>query len=366
MATMAVRAVAAAMAALAVAVAPHDGAPIDVAALPEFLAARSRHAAGAPNDTLVLQAAIDKAAMGAGGGVVLLREGQTFVSWPLQLRSNIKLVIDGTLATNGDPHHEWVPQGGHHQSKVALLWATSVRNLTVTSSRHGLGRIDGNGSAWWPLRRKSYTFWAPEMFSCVDCSGVRLTNFNVTDSPAWCLENSGAVDFLAENLTITAPHDSPNTDGIGIDCTGSPDEPCIVRNCVISNGDDEVAVGGSNVLVEDSHFSNGHGASIGSLGYNGSSAHVSNITFRNLVFNHTATTMRIKTWQGGHGLVKNVTYENITVHDVGMPIRLTQFYCPGSQHKGQCPNLTAGEKTPLCAPFIYKNEHFAKTGSGQT
>jgi hypothetical protein len=49
-----------------------------------------------------------------------------------------------------------------------------------------------------------------------------------------------------------------------------------------------------------------------------------------------------------------------------MPIRLTQFYCPGSQHKGQCPNLTAGEKTPLCAPFIYKNEHFAKTGSGQT
>jgi hypothetical protein len=25
-----------------------------------------------------------------------------------------------------------------------------------------------------------------------------------------------------------------------------------------------------------------------------------------------------------------------------------------------------GAKTPLFAPFIYKNDHFAKTGSGQT
>lgn len=318
------------------AAAASSAGPIDVTLLPGFRSSSS----GALNDTLMIQAAIDAAATGEGGGVVLLKEGMTFVSWSVQLHSHVKLIIDGTLATNGDPNAEWTPTSPARWGTIALLWARNVTNVTITSSRHGLGHINGNGSRWWPIRKKSYKHWAPKMWSCQECSHVRLSNFNVTDSPAWCLENSGVEDLIAENLTINAPHDSPNTDGIGVDCTGSPEKPCIVRNCYISNGDDEVAVGGKNVLVENSHFAKGHGASIGSLGFNGSNAYVTNITFRNLIFNQTETTMRIKTWQGGHGLVSNVTYENIKVLDVAMPILLTQFYCPGSQHAGKCPNMT--------------------------
>ena len=67
--------------------------PIDVTLLPGF---RSSGAA-APNDTLTIQAAIDAAAAGHGGGVVMLKEGTTFVSWSLQLHSHVKLIIDGTL-----------------------------------------------------------------------------------------------------------------------------------------------------------------------------------------------------------------------------------------------------------------------------
>ena len=310
-----------------------DMSPIDVAMMQSF-----RRADGPHNDTLTIQAAIDAAAAGHGGGVVLLRAGHTFVSWSLQLRSNIKFIIDGVLATNGQPDPEWVPQAG--SSRRALLWAVGVENVTITSSAKGLGEIYGNGSAWWPIRRKNYSFWAPNMWSCENCSHVRLQNFCVRDSPAWCLENNGE-DIILENLTVTAPSTAPNTDGIGVGCTGGPDKPCIVRHCHVDNGDDNVAMGGSNIYVHDNYFASGHGASIGSLGYNGTTAIVSNITVRNIVFNKTSTTMRIKTWQGGHGLVSNVTYENIVVHSVGMPILITQFYCPGSQHKGNCPNKTA-------------------------
>jgi len=35
--------------------------------------------------------------------------------------------------------------------------------------------------------------------------------------------------------------------------------------------------------------------------------------------------MRIKTWQGGHGLVKNVSYSDISLHQVDIPIRITQY-----------------------------------------
>lgn len=307
--------------------------PIDVMLLPGF-----RTSTAPPNDTAIIQQAIDLAATGHGGGSVLLRAGQTFVSWPLQLRSNVSIVIDGVLSTNGDPQTKWTPDIPHG-AKVALLWGFGITNVTVTSSKRGLGEIYGNGSAWWPLRRKDYSFWAPMMFSCQHCSHVRLSNFRVRDSPAWCLENTGD-DIVIDSVQIAAPRDSPNTDGIGINCLGRADKPCVVRNCHIDNGDDEVAIGGSNVLVENSYFASGHGASIGSLGFNGSTAHVNNVTFRGLTFNGTTSTMRIKTWQGGHGLVANVTYENITMHRVGLPILITQYYCPGSQHPGACPNLT--------------------------
>ena len=36
--------------------------------------------------------------------------------------------------------------------------------------------------------------------------------------------------------------------------------------------------------------------------------------------------------------------------------------CSGGQLQGTLP----GEKNVLFAPFIYKNDHFTKTGSGQT
>jgi polygalacturonase len=302
---------------------------IDVTLMAEF-----RAIDGPVNDTLTIQRAIDLAGRGQGGGVVLFKKGQTFVTWPLKLSSNIRLVIDGTLATSGDPH-----QYCNTPPCKALLWAEKVSNLTVTSSKKGLGEIFGNGSAWWPLRRRSYKFWAPQIFSCKGCTGVHLSNFRVRDSPAWCLENSGE-DLLIEDVTILAPATSPNTDGIGIICTGGPGKPCVVRNCHIENGDDEVAVGGTNILVENSYFGLGHGASIGSLGFNGSTAHVQNVTFRNLFFNTTTSSIHIKTWQGGHGLVSNITYENIHMIKAGVPIRITQYYCPSSQHPDSCPNMT--------------------------
>ena len=38
--------------------------------------------------------------------------------------------------------------------------------------------------------------------------------------------------------------------------------------------------------------------------------------------------------------MSNVTYEGVRVDQVGMPILITQFYCPSSQHPGACPNKT--------------------------
>ena len=78
----------------------------------------------------------------------------------------------------------------------------------------------------------------------------------------------------------------------------------------MDTGDDNCAVkeGTRNVLVDTCDFRNGHGSSIGSLGEGGSYGEVSNIVMRNIVFNQTQNAARIKTWQGGTGAVRNITY----------------------------------------------------------
>ncbi|KAJ0678473.1 putative endo-polygalacturonase [Helianthus annuus] len=64
-------------------------------------------------------------------------------------------------------------------------------------------------------------------------------------------------------------------------------------------GDDCISIqtGCTNVFVHDVNCGPGHGISIGSLGKDGTTACVSNITVRDINIHNTMTGVRIKTWQ---------------------------------------------------------------------
>lgn len=67
--------------------------------------------------------------------------------------------------------------------------------------------------------------------------------------------------------------------------------------------------------------------SIGSLGQNQASfANVSNILFDQVVVVNGVYGARFKSWIGGAGLAKNVTWSNIQVYNVTYPIFVTQTY----------------------------------------
>ncbi|KAL6996552.1 endo-polygalacturonase [Sarracenia purpurea var. burkii] len=74
---------------------------------------------------------------------------------------------------------------------------------------------------------------------------------------------------------------------------------------------------------------------IGSLGHGGydtvEDVHVSSCTFKG-----TVNGVRIKTWQGGSGYARNISFEKIKLIAVDNPIIIDQFYCPtgvGCQNK---------------------------------
>jgi polygalacturonase len=71
----------------------------------------------------------------------------------------------------------------------------------------------------------------------------------------------------------------------------------------------------------------GHGISIGSLGDDNSRAEVSGITIDSVQLYGTTNGARIKTYQGGSGYAKDITFQNMVMYDVANPIIIDQNYC---------------------------------------
>lgn len=54
---------------------------------------------------------------------------------------------------------------------------------------------------------------------------------------------------------------------------------------------------------------------------------VENVHVKNVRFNETTNGVRIKTWEGGKGYIRNVVFEKIRTFKAQYPINIDQFYC---------------------------------------
>ncbi|WJZ94800.1 hypothetical protein VitviT2T_013628 [Vitis vinifera] len=213
--------------------------------------------------------------------------------------------------------------------------------LTLTGS----GTIDGQGAGSWPERKGVA---ALQLFSITDLEINGLTHTNPQKAH---ISMTGCNGVNINNITISAPEDSPNTDGIDI----GDSSHIQIQNSKIGTGDDCIAIGTncSFINITDVTCGPGHGISIGSLGnpVDGGYDTVSEIHVRSCDFIGKNTTgVRIKTWQGGHGEVKNITYEYIKFYDIARPIVIDQFYCPNNA----CQNNT-GTSAVAISDVSYTN-----------
>ncbi|KAG6468034.1 hypothetical protein ZIOFF_072600 [Zingiber officinale] len=172
------------------------------------------------------------------------------------------------------------------------------------------------------------------MMSCTDAQigGLRLINSTMMHVSVAKSERVGI-----SNITIIAPEDSPNTDGIHV----QESKFVNISNSIIGTGDDCVSLseGAEDITIRNVTCGPGHGISIGSLGKKGSRATASNIHVSNCTLTQTTNGVRIKTWQarspfsmifGGSGFARNISFVNITMNGVTHPIIIDQYYCPNS------------------------------------
>ncbi|CAI7770462.1 unnamed protein product [Closterium sp. NIES-53] len=217
-----------------------------------------------------------------------------------------------------------------NEDKIGVASNGMFRFVGVTGLViRGSGSLDGNGEGYWGTEAHD----RPHLLSLIQCREVILDGVALRNPPMYHVFSYG-IDWLwVRRLTTNAPDESPNTDSLKL--LGV--RHALIENCTFHGGDDDVSLVArgsqavANVTVRNLIATSGHGISIGSLGAGGAVACVSDVSFKDLILSDLSNGLRIKTWQGGLGVVRNVQYENVYMTNIERAITLDQFYCDDNQ-----------------------------------
>ncbi|XP_042067158.1 polygalacturonase-like [Salvia splendens] len=166
-------------------------------------------------------------------------------------------------------------------------------------------------------------------FSLQGCNNVLVNGLKSFDSEGVHISINECNNITMQNLILTAPADSPNTDGIHI---GNSNFVSVLHS-KIGTGDDCISIGPGtrNMWMDHIVCGPGHGISIGSIGGAPREEGVENIEVQNSVFTNTDNGVRIKTWaRPSNATVTNVKFTNLVMKNVTNPIIIDQEYCPQS------------------------------------
>ncbi|XP_059449570.1 exopolygalacturonase-like [Corylus avellana] len=147
----------------------------------------------------------------------------------------------------------------------------------------------------------------------------------------------GCQNLTFDHVTIKAPQNSPNTDGIHIGRSTKIN----VINSQISIGDDCVSIGDGSrdMLIQGVNCGPGHGISIGSLGMYQNEQPVSRVRVIGCNLTNTSNGVRIKTWPDSYPRsAADFLFENIIINNVDTPIIVDQGYCPWNVCKPEIPS----------------------------
>ncbi|KAH6780605.1 hypothetical protein C2S52_011842 [Perilla frutescens var. hirtella] len=247
------------------------------------------------------------------GGVVSVPAGKSFfVSGgdfvgPCNGRTIFQ--VDGTVvASDNDPKMD---------DSESWITFEEVDNLKVV----GKGVFDGNGASSWSRCASSDCGNRPAV-------SVVIRGISSRNSKMFHFQIHKATNLRVTNVNITAPAESPNTDGIHISNSWNVQ----IRDSLIGTGDDCVSLGdgSKNVNITGVTCGPGHGISIGSLGKYKGEEDVSGITVTKCHLMNTDNGLRIKTWAPSQSstVVSNITFSDITLTNVMNPIIIDQHYCP--------------------------------------
>ncbi|KAL5209427.1 hypothetical protein ABZP36_005050 [Zizania latifolia] len=273
------------------------------------------------------------------GGAQLFVPAGRWLTGTFSLISHLTLSLDKDAEIIGSPDSSNWPvidplpsygrgrelPGKRHQS---LIFGSNLTDVIITGAN---GTIDGQGAIWWDwFHNRTLNYTRPHLVELMYSTNVVISNLTFTNSPFWNIHPVYCSQVLIQHVTILAPLNSPNTDGIVPDSSTSVCiDHCYVRNgddvIVIKSGWDEYGISfarpSTNISISNitGETRGGAGIAFGSEMSGG----ISEIRAEGLRIVNSMHGVRIKTAPGRGGYVKNVYIADVSLDNVSMAIRIT-------------------------------------------
>ncbi|KAK7279907.1 hypothetical protein RJT34_24967 [Clitoria ternatea] len=203
---------------------------------------------GKTSNTKAFANAISKLSQFASdGGAQLVVPAGRWLTGPFNLTSHFTLFLnrDAVILASQD-ESEWpqlpvLPSYGRGRDAPggrfsSLIFGTHLTDVVITGDN---GTIDGQGSYWWvKFRQQQLNLTRPYLIEIMNSNQIQISNLTLVNSPSWFVHPIYSSDIIIQGLTILAPVDSPNTDGIDPDSCSN----IRIEDTYIVSGDDCVAV----------------------------------------------------------------------------------------------------------------------------
>lgn len=296
---------------------------------------------GITTNTTAIQNAITAASLGGltnglkGGVVEIPAAIGTYLSGPLTMANNVDLQIDSGATLQMLPYGSY--PGG--TSPTDFISASKQHDIEISGS----GTIDGQGAVWWATNNATPGgINRPKaMFAPSTCTNISVTGVTLQNPPNTHISfRSICVNVTVDNININTRNGTPNTDGI--DCSGAN---VLIADSHISDGDDHIAMGDGHagafnhdITISNCLFGTGHGVSIGSYTVGG----LSNLLVINCIWTNGSSGIHLKADDDRGGLVQDLKYFNLAMTNCQIPIFLYSYYTNSGTSTGASVAKAAG------------------------
>lgn len=195
---------------------------------------------GVSDDASAIQKAID-ACSEAGGGNVVFSTNHTFISGPVELKSNINIVLEANSVWKANPDesiYKLSAFGENRGEGMMWIYAKDAKNISIT----GKGTIHGNGVAFMgkelhdSYELKPVTTFDPRphvlTLFCVD--NLTIRDITIRDGAYWTVHLIGCNGAVIDGINLLNNLKIRNGDGIDLDHSKN----VRISNCHITSGDD--------------------------------------------------------------------------------------------------------------------------------